>query len=66
MKTFTNPLLLNQTSYDIDIGMQHQELKVYKIHINDDPWLTLTFCTTMSNYVAYVYMFELGKLLQSH
>ena len=45
-------------------GMWHQGLKLYKFYINDDPGLTLTYYTAMSNSVAY--MFEWGKLLQSH
>ena len=30
------------------IGMQHYELKLYTVCINDDPELTLTYFTTMS------------------
>ena len=46
------------------LGMLDQGLKLYKVIINDDPGLTLTYFTTRSNLVAY--MFEWGKLLQSH
>ena len=45
-------------------GMYHWGLKLYKVFINDDPGLTLTYFTTMSNWVAYT--FEWDKLLQSH
>ena len=31
------------------LGMEHYVLKLYKFHINDDPELTLTYFTTMSN-----------------
>ena len=48
----------------LKLGMQHQGLKLYKIYVNDDPGLTLTYFTARSNLV--VYAFELGKLLQSH
>ena len=48
----------------LNFGMQHRELKLYKVYINDDPGLTLTYFTARSNWVAYT--FEWGKLLQSH
>ena len=40
-------------------GMQHQGLKLYKVHINDDPGLTLTYFMARSNWVAC--MFGNGK-----
>ena len=45
-------------------GMQHGVLKSYKVCINYDPGLTLTYFMARSNWVTY--MFEWGKLLQSH
>ena len=48
----------------LKLGMQHQGLKLYKVYINDDPGLTLTYFTTKSNRVTYT--FEWGKLLQSY
>ena len=48
----------------LKLGMQHWGIKLHKVYINDDPWLTLTYFTARSNLVAYV--FEWGKLLQSH
>ena len=48
----------------LNLGMQHQGLKLYKVYINDDPGLTLTYSTTRSNWVAYA--FEWRKLLQSN
>ena len=48
----------------LKLGLQHQGLKLYKVYINDDPELTLTYFTARSNLVAYT--FELGKVLQSH
>ena len=48
----------------LKLGMKHQGLKFYKVYINDDPGLTLTYFTARSNWV--ICMFEWGKLLQSH
>ena len=48
----------------LKLGMYHWVLKLYKIYINDDPGLTLTYFTARSNKVTC--MFEWGKLLQSH
>ena len=64
VKTFKNLLLLNGQSYDLETWHVHQGLKLYKICINDDLGFTLTYFTARSNLVAY--MFEWGKLLQSH
>ena len=48
----------------LNLGMYHWGLKFYKVYINDDPGLTLTYFTARSNWV--IYTFEFGKLLQSH
>ena len=48
----------------LKLGLQHQGLKLYKICINDETGLTLTYFTARSNLVAYT--FEWGKVLQSH
>ena len=48
----------------LKLGMQHQRLKIYKLYINDDPGLTLTYFTARSNWVAHT--IEWGKLLQSY
>ena len=48
---------------NLKLGMQHRGLKLYKVYINDDPGLTLTYFMPRSNWVAYT--FEWGKLLQS-
>ena len=47
----------------LKLGMQHQGIKLFKVNINDDPELTLTYFKSRSNLVACT--FELGKLLQS-
>ena len=36
----------------LKLGMQHWGLKLYKVCINGDPWLTLTNFTEKSNYVT--------------
>ena len=46
------------------LGMYHWGLKFYKMYINDDPGLTLTYFTARSNWVACT--FEWGNLLQSN
>ena len=48
----------------LKLGMQHQRLKLYKVYINDDCGLTLTYFMARSNWVAYT--LELGKQLQSY
>ena len=46
----------------LKLGMQHWGLKLYKVYINNDPGLTMTYFTARSNLVAYA--FEWGNLLQ--
>ena len=48
----------------LKLSMQHKELKLYKVYINDDHGLTLTYFIARSIWVAYT--FEWGKLFQSH
>ena len=48
----------------LKLGMKHQGLKLYKVYINDDPGLTLTYFMARSNWV--ICTFEWGRLLQSH
>ena len=43
----------------LKLGMYHPGLKLYKVYINDDHGLTLTYFTARLNWVAYV--FEWGK-----
>ena len=43
----------------LKLVMQHQGLKLYKVYMNDDPGLTLTYFKVRSSWVAY--MFEWGK-----
>ena len=48
----------------LKVGMYHRGLKLYKVYINHDPGLTLTYFMARSNWVDC--MFEWRKLLQSH
>ena len=48
----------------LKVGMYYRGLKLYKVYINDDPGMTLTYFTARSNWAAY--SFEWEKLLQSH
>ena len=45
----------------LKLGIQHQGLKLYKVYINDDRGLTMTYFTASSNLVAYT-SFVWGKL----
>ena len=43
--------------------MQHRVLKYYQVYSNDDPGLTLTYFTTRSNLVSYVFVWEKDKTM---
>ena len=64
VKTLKNLLLQNQKSYDLETWHVASGIQAYKVYINDDPGLTLTYFTAMSNWVTCT--FEWRKLLQSH
>ena len=49
-KTFTI-FFGTRCSMVLNLCIDHQGLKVYKVYINDDPGLTLTNLTTWSNFV---------------
>ena len=42
------------------LGMEHYILKLYKVYINDDPELTLTYLTTMYNLAKLVFVRIVG------
>ena len=42
------------------LGMEHYVFKIYKVYINDDPKLTIIFCTTISNYAKIVFVLTVG------
>ena len=48
--------------------MKHYVLKLFRVYINDDPELTLTYFTTMSNLAKIVCFFPKisGERLQDH
>ena len=48
----------------LKLGMKHQAIELYKVYINRDPWMTLTYFTARSTKVAEA--FEWGKLLKCH
>ena len=48
----------------LKLSMYYMRLKFYKVYINDNPGLTLTYFKARSNSVTC--MFEWGKLLQSY
>ena len=47
----------------LELGLKHWGLKFYKVHINDDPGLTLTYFMTRSNLVPYAFVWEKGKTM---
>ena len=47
----------------LKLGMQHWGLKLYKVCINSDPGLTLTYFTARSNLVLYAFVWEKGKTI---
>ena len=47
----------------LKLGMEHWGLKLYKVYINDDPGLTLTYFTARSNLVPYAFEWEKCKTM---
>ena len=47
----------------LKLGMQHWVFKLYKVYINDDPGLTMTYFKERSNMVTFTFYW--GRLLQS-
>ena len=45
----------------LKLGMNHRGLKFYKVYINDDPGLTLTYFTARSNFVIWAFPYEKVK-----
>ena len=45
----------------LKLGMQNRELQYYQVCTNDDPGLTLTYFTSMSNLVLYAFVWGKGK-----
>ena len=47
----------------LKVGRQHRVLKYYQVYSNDDPGLTLTYFTAMSNLVPYTFVLGKGKTM---
>ena len=48
----------------LKVGMKHRAMEFYKIYINHDPWMALTYFMARSTSVAHA--FEWGKLVKCH
>ena len=46
------------------LGMEHYVLKLYKVYINDDPELTLTYFTIMSNLAKHDFLLIVGPYIR--
>ena len=46
---------------NLNLCMQHWLLEYYQDCSNDEPWLTLTYFTTRSNWIQYAFVWEKGK-----
>ena len=47
----------------LKVSMQHRVLKYYHVCLNDDPGLTLSYFTAMSNVVHYPFLWEKAKIM---
>ena len=47
----------------LKFSMQHRGLKLYKVYINTDAGLTLTYFTARSNLVPYAFVWGKGKIV---
>ena len=47
----------------LKVGMQHRVLEYFQICSNNDPELTLTYFTAMSNLIPYAFVWEKGKIM---
>ena len=47
----------------LKVGMRHRGLKCYQVYSNDDPVLTFTYFTAMSNLIHYAFVSEKGKTM---
>ena len=61
-KTFKNLFSRARRPMILKLGMKNQAMKLYKVCINHDPGMTLTFFTTRSAEVAHAFEWEkIGK-----
>ena len=42
----------------LKLGMKHQAMELYKVYINHDPVMTLTFFTARSTWAAHAFEWE--------
>ena len=42
------------------LGMEYYELKLYTVYINDDPEVTFTYFTAMSNLAKLIFVLMVG------
>ena len=59
VKIFNNRLLWNQKAD----GLESWVFEYYQMYSSDDPGLTLTYFTTMSNLVPYAFVWKKGKTM---
>ena len=52
-----------KTPMALKVGMQHLALEYYQICSNEDPGMTLTYCTIRSNLVPYAFIWEKCKTM---
>ena len=43
---------------NLKLGVKHLEMKLYKVYINHDPKMTLTYFTARSTYVSHALEWE--------
>ena len=58
VKTWKILLLWNQRADDLECWMQHWVLEYYQVGSNDEPGLTFTYFTAMSNLVPYAFVWK--------
>ena len=60
-KPFEKLLLRTERQMILELGMQHWVLRPYQVYANDDPWLTLTYFNSWSNWVTKAFVWKKGK-----
>ena len=45
----------------LKLDMKHLEMELYKVYINHDPGMTLTYFTARSTYVAHAFEWEKNR-----
>ena len=48
----------------LKLGVKHLGMELYKVYINHDPWMTLTYFTARSTQATHA--FEWGKVFKCH